>query len=170
MNKNISSVTKRLGVVPMVKYYISELNLHKIFEKHIPMKLNEKLEPAQVLNIMLLNIICASSPLYRVKEWLMDYTDGMAEKDIYAAQYNDDRLGRNLDKLFKSDRNSMLAELSANAIRLHNLQTNAIHNDSTSVTFTGEYKNSNQANVNLARGFNKDHRPDCKQVVFGLNN
>lgn len=169
MYKDISSATKNLGVMPMVKHYISELKLHDIFRKHIPMKPNEKLEPAQVLNMMLLNIICASRPLYRVQEWLTDYTDGISEKDIYAAQYNDDRLGRNLDKLFKADRSSMLTELSANAIKLHNLQTDDIHNDSTSVTFTGEYENSNQANVNLARGFNKDHRPDCKQIVFGLN-
>ncbi|MBI9069800.1 MAG: IS1634 family transposase [Salinivirgaceae bacterium] len=169
MYKDISSATKHLGVMPMVKHYISELKLHQIFGKHIPMKPNEKLEPAQVLSMMLLNIICASRPLYRVQEWLTDYTDGIAEKDIYAAQYNDDRLGRNLDKLFEADRSSMLTELSANAIKLHNLQTDDIHNDSTSVTFTGEYENSNQANVNLARGFNKDHRPDCKQIVFGLN-
>jgi transposase len=119
--------------------------------------------------MMVLNIICASRPLYRVQEWLTDYTDGISEKDIYAAQYNDDRLGRNLDKLFKADRSSMLTELSANAIKLHNLRTDNIHNDSTSVTFTGEYENSNKANVNLARGFNKDHRPDCKQIVFDLN-
>jgi len=169
MYKNISSATKRLGVMPMVKHYISELKMHQIFGKHIPVKPNEKLEPAQVLCMMVLNIICASRPLYRVQEWLTDYTDGISEKDLYAAQYNDDRLGRNLDKLFEADRSSMLTEFSANAIKLHNLQTDDIHNDSTSVTFTGEYENSNKANINLARGFNKDHRPDCKQIVFGLN-
>ncbi|MBI9090832.1 MAG: DUF4277 domain-containing protein [Desulfobacterium sp.] len=103
MYKDISLATKQLGVMPMVKHYISELKLHHIFGKHIPMKPNEKLEPAQGLSMMLLNLVCASRPLYRVYEWLTDYTDGIAEKDIYAAQYNDDRLGRNLDKLFAAE-------------------------------------------------------------------
>jgi hypothetical protein len=47
MYKNISSATKCLGVMPMVKHYISELKMHHIFGKHIPVKANEKLEPAQ---------------------------------------------------------------------------------------------------------------------------
>jgi hypothetical protein len=43
MYKNIFSATKHLGVMPMVKHCISELKIHHIFGKHIPMKPNEKL-------------------------------------------------------------------------------------------------------------------------------
>ena len=93
----------------------------------------------------------------------------MAEEEINASKYNDDRLGRCLDKLFEADRNSIMTELSGNAIRVHSLETNDVHNDSTSVTFTGEYEDVEAGDVTLARGFNKDHRPDCKQIVFGLN-
>ncbi|MBW2010503.1 MAG: DUF4277 domain-containing protein [Deltaproteobacteria bacterium] len=142
---------------------------YQLFHKYIPRQPNATMEPAQALCIMILNIICARRPLYKVEEWLADYTDGMAEEVMDASQYNDDQLGRSLDKLFKADRHSIMAELSANAIKLHKLETDDIHNDSTSITFTGEYKNQEEGTVNLTRGFNKDHRPDCKQVVFGLN-
>ncbi len=169
MKPVIKAETKRIDVLPMVKHYISELGIYEIFNKHIPKRANGFIAPAQSLCMMIINILCASSPLYKVQEWLTDYTDGMAEDGINASEYNDDQLGRCLDKLFRADRNSMLVELSGNAIRVYDLETNDMHNDSTSVTFTGEYEGQPSANVNLARGYNKDHRPDCKQLVFGLN-
>ena len=39
----------------------------------------------------------------------------------------------------------------------------------TSVTFIGNYQNPDPDAVKLKHGYNKDFRPDCKQVVFGLN-
>lgn len=48
MKEVIKTVTKRIDVLPMVKHYISELNLFEIFNKHIPKKSNEHMEPAQV--------------------------------------------------------------------------------------------------------------------------
>ena len=83
--------------------------------------------------------------------------------------YNDDQLARKLDLLFKADRNSFMAELSSNAIDVYLLETKQIHNDSTSITFLGQYENDDSKAVKLKHGFNKDHRPDCKQIVFGLN-
>jgi transposase len=62
-----------------------------------------------------------------------------------------------------------MTELSSNAIDTYLLETNQVHNDSTSITFIGEYKNEDPEAVKLKYGFNKDHRPDCKQIVFGLN-
>ena len=47
--------------------------------------------------------------------------------------------------------------------------TDEIHNDSTTVTFIGNYKNPDPDAVKLKHGHNKDFRPDCKQIVFGLN-
>jgi len=62
-----------------------------------------------------------------------------------------------------------MTEISCNAIKLHKLQTDEIHNDSTTVTFIGQYANPDADAVELKRGHNKDFRPDCKQIVFGLN-
>ena len=78
-------------------------------------------------------------------------------------------MGRNLDLLFAADRASFLTELSAKAIVLHQLETQTIHNDSTSVTFLGAYDAADPQAVTITHGYNKDHRPDCKQIVFGLN-
>jgi transposase len=167
--RQITTQVKQIDVLPMVKYYMHKLDLYNLFKKYVPTSEQCQVEQAQVLCMLVINIICAAKPLYQVEEWLADYTDGLSEEPLNAAQYNDDRLGRSTDELFKADRHSLMVELSVNAINVHALETNQMHNDSTSITFSGEYQCSNPQTVQLMRGFNKDHRPDYKQIVFGLN-
>ncbi|EFK08086.1 conserved hypothetical protein [delta proteobacterium NaphS2] len=131
--------------------------------KHSPV------DPAQILSIMVANIVRASRPLYQVEKWAADYMDGLTEYGLNASTYNDDQLARKLDLLFKADRNSLITELSSNAIDAYLIEMKQIHNDSTSITFLGQCENEDPKAVKLRHGFNKDHRPDCKQIVFGLN-
>ncbi|MCJ7685298.1 MAG: DUF4277 domain-containing protein [Desulfobacteraceae bacterium] len=78
---------------------------------------------------------------YKVEQWAADYMDGLSEYGLNASVYNDDQLAKNLDRVFKADRNSFMAELSANATAVYLLETNQIHNDSISITFMGAYEN-----------------------------
>jgi transposase len=151
------------------KHYIEELGLASLFDKYVPNANGADIDPAQVLCLMVMNIMVSAKPLYKVEEWLHDYLDGLTEDRFEANKYNDDRLARNLDLLFDADRASFMAELSANAIQVHQLITEKIHNDSTSVSFSGAYEDEDPDAVKLLQGFNKDHHPDCKQLVFGLN-
>ena len=168
--ENIQVRVKKVDLMPLVKHYIDELDIYTIFKKYIPKAPNADLEPAQVLCIMIMNIICAGKPLYQIEEWMSEYVDGITEEPLNATKYNDDRLGRSIDELYDKDRATMMTEISSNAIRVHELETDTVRNDSTSVTFTGAYENQTEDGpVRLAHGFNKDHRPDCKQIVFGLN-
>jgi len=165
----IDVITKKVGVLPMVKYYMDQLDIYSLFAKYVERPKRCPVNPAQILSIMVANIVCASHPLYKIQQWVADYTDGLSEHPINAADYNDDQLAKNLDRLFEADRHSFMTELSSNAIDAYLLETIQIHNDSTSITFIGEYKNEDSEAVKLKYGFNKDHRPDCKQIVFGLN-
>lgn len=160
---------KPVEVLPLVKYYMEQLGLARLFDKFVPNSNGAEVAPAQVLSLLVMNIMVSAKPLYRVEDWLHDYLDGVTEERVEAAKYNDDRLGRNLDLLFVADRASFLMELSAKAIVLHQLVTETIHNDSTSVTFLGAYDAADPEAVRITHGYNKDHRPDCKQIVFGLN-
>ena len=159
---------KHVEILPLIKYYMDKLGVAQLFDKYIPNK-GMEIAPAQVLSMMVMNIMVSAKPLYRMEDWLHDYLDGITEERFEAAKYNDDRLARNLDLLFDADRSSFMTELSANAIRVHQLETEAIHNDSTSITFIGAYNGVDPEAVKILHGYNKDHRPDCKQIVFGLN-
>jgi len=169
MSPALDTHINQLDILPLVKYSLDQLNLPVIFDKFVPNRNKADIAPAQVLCIMIMNIVGASRPLYQVADWLGPYFDGISEPLEQAEKYNDDRLGRTLDALFEADRSSMMMDITASAINVHELNTDRIHNDSTSITFEGAYKKTDEHAVKLARGYNKDHRPDCKQIVFGLN-
>ena len=160
---------KQVDVFPLVKYYMDELKLLNLFKKYIPETTGSLAEHAESLCILTANIICENKPLYKVQEWLSKYSDGLAGETGEANLFNDDRLARSLTALFHADRHSLMTELSCNAISVHELLTDEIHNDSTTITFKGKYDSPDPEAVKLKHGHNKDFRPDCKQIVFGLN-
>jgi len=167
--KQFETRFKQVDVFPMVKHFMDELDLFNLFKKYVRAAPDSLADHAESLCILTANIICDNKPLYKVKEWLSNYSDGIVDEPIEANLFNDDRLGRALCALFDSDRHSLMTEVSCNAIRVHKLLTDEIHNDSTTITFIGNYKNPDPDAVKLKHGHNKDFRPDCKQLVFGLN-
>ena len=166
---DLNVTMKRVDALPLVKHYIEELRLPTLFEKYVPNTRGFEIPPAQVLCLLVANITMSAKPLYQVEEWLAGYMDGEAEVPFEASKYNDDRIARCLDELFDSDRNSMQVEAAATAIKVHELECEYIHNDTTTVSFSGAYDNPEAGAAVPAYGYNKDHRPDLKQVVFGLN-
>ncbi len=153
----------------MVKHFMDELDLYNLFTKYVPTGAGSLADHAESLCILTANIICDNKPLYKVQQWLSRYSDGLDGEPVEASHFNDDRFARALSALFDSDRHSLMTEVSANAISVHKLLTDEIHNDSTTVTFIGKYDTPEPEAVKLKHGHNKDFRPDCKQVVFGLN-
>ena len=167
--KQFETRFKQVDVLPMVKHYMDELDLFSLFKKYVPAAPNYLAEHAESLCVLTANIICENKPLYKVQDWLSKYCDGLVADPVAANLFNDDRLARALSALFHSDRHSFMTEVSGNAIAVHKLLTNEIHNDSTTVTFIGKYDTPDSEAVKLKHGHNKDFRPDCKQIVFGLN-
>jgi transposase len=160
---------KQIDVLPMVKHFMDGLDLYNLFTKYVPTTAGNLADHAESLCILTANIICDNKPLYKVQKWLSQYSDGIDEEPVAASHFNDDRLARSLSALFDSDRHSLMTEVSCNAVSVHKLLTDEIHNDSTTVTFIGKYDTPEPEAVKLKHGHNKDFRPDCKQVVFGLN-
>lgn len=160
---------KQVEVLPLVKHYMEALDPFNLFTKYIPAAAGSLADHAESLCILTANIICDNKPLYKVQEWLSKFSDGLVEEPVAASLFNDDRLARALSALFHADRHSIMTEVSGNAISVHQLLTDEIHNDSTTVTFIGKYDTPDSEAVKLKHGHNKDFRPDCKQLVFGLN-
>jgi transposase len=79
-----------------------------------------------------------------------------------------------LDRLFDTDRASLITTTVLGVIRAFNIDTSQLHNDSTTVTVTGNYPDADgrtrggQPTPAIVHGHNKDHRPDLKQLLFIL--
>ena len=79
------------------------------------------------------------------------------------SELNEDALYRNLDKLYPK-RGQIERELSEREKTLFNLDDMVYLYDLTSTYFEGQA----EANPQAKRGYSRDQRPDCKQVLVGL--
>jgi len=92
------------------------------------------------------------------------------EPDIDINDINDDRAARVLDAVWEADPQKVFSAVANEAIRLHDLDTSVIHGDTTSKSFQGVFDNPavDELAPIVTFGYNKDHRPDLKQLVFGI--
>lgn len=88
---------------------------------------------------------------------------------VTAHDFNDDALGRGLDRLFAVSANRVFGEMISCALEGHDVMVDSTHFDTTSQSVYGEYENQDCENaVKVALGYSKDRRPDLKQIQFGI--
>jgi transposase len=120
-------------------------------------------DEAQLLSqLMTLNRLIAPRSELAMSEWIRRTAlADMVQKDFRAL--NEDRLYRNLDKLYPR-RTAIEAQLVERERTLFGLKETIYLYDLTSTYFEGQAL----ANPKAMRGYSRDKRPDCKQVVVGL--
>ena len=89
--KQFDTRFKQVDVLPMVKHYMSSLDLYNLFHKYVPASNSCLAEHAESLCIITANIICDNKPLYKVQEWLSKYSDDLGGDPVEAGLFNDDR-------------------------------------------------------------------------------
>ncbi len=160
-----------LGPLPVVNHFLDRIGLAGRLDRHLPADDRRlRLAPATVIGVVVRNLIVGHLPLYALGEWAAPYQPallGLSAGDAEAL--NDDRVGRTLDRLFDADRASLITEVVLGVIRDFDLDVSQLHNDSTTVTFSGAYKGATgraragQATPAITYGHNKDwrspHRP-----------
>ncbi|MCC7484250.1 MAG: IS1634 family transposase [Burkholderiales bacterium] len=118
---------------------------------------------ARVLTeVMTLNRLVSPAAEHAMPDWIRR----TALDDILATDFStlsDEALYRNLDRLHPQ-RAAIEQALAARERTLFNLDDTLYLYDLTSTYFEGQCPHNPQAK----RGYSRDHRPDCKQVVVGL--
>ncbi len=118
---------------------------------------------ARVLTeVMTLNRLVSPAAEHAMPEWIRRTALG----DILGTDFAtlaDDALYRNLDRLHPQ-RAAIEQALAARERTLFTLDDTIYLYDLTSTYFEGQCPHNPQAK----RGYSRDHRPDCKQVVVGL--
>ena len=119
-------------------------------------------------------MLVSREPMYGVAEWAMNFGPELFDLSCDDLQYlNDDRVGRCLDNMFQALDTRLIMDVVTHTVGEFDVSLNELHNDSTTVTFSGEYPTA--SGPQLARnvpaitwGHNKDHRPDLKQLLYIL--
>ena len=116
----------------------------------------------RLTEVMTLNrLICPSSE-HAMPDWIRRTALGDILQEDFS-ELADEALYRNLDRLHPN-REAIERALAEKEKTLFNLDDTVYLYDLTSTYFEGQAK----ANPQAKRGYSRDKRPDCKQVVVGL--
>lgn len=157
-----------IGAHPIIQYYIEKLNLSAIIRTYIPSDKRLVIQAADSINVLIHNILTQPMALYKVPEWLETLDmETLGFTCITASHFNDDRIARLLDAVYKSKRKQIFFRIALRAIKLFELNCSVIHQDTTSIPLYGRYDKWKHDPL-AANGYSKDHRPDLKQLVLGI--
>lgn len=169
-------LSERIGPLPIVNYFIEQIEIPELLEQHVPVTDKRcRLPYAKGIGLLIRSILVEREPIYRHYEVIGSFTSslfGLTEEE--GKKLCDDQLGRSLDHLFFCDRGTLLTEMVVSAAKRFNVRMDELHNDSTSIRFTGQYRSKTSRSLRGKRipwityGFSKDHRPDLKQLLFIL--
>jgi len=137
-------LTHSVGAIPIINRLLLRMRLAEFLDCHLPAQdKRTRVETSTVVLLLLRNLLVSREPMYGMAEWAMNF-------------------GPELFDLSCDD---------LHTVGEFDVSLNELHNDSNTVTFSGEYPTA--SGPQLARnvpaitwGHNKDHRPDLKQLLY----
>ena len=165
-----------VGALPIVNHFLARIGADDALGAFVPADDRRlRLAPATALGVVVRNLCVDHEPVYALGEWAAPFAPAVLGLEVgEVSLLNDDRLGRSLDRLFDADRASLLTAVVLRAVRAFGIDCSELHNDSTTVTFAGDYRGADgrprggKASAAITFGHNKDHRPDLRQLVWIL--
>ena len=169
--------SRKVGALPLLNRFFRTLRLDEALGGRLPREdRRHRVSNTTALLLLARNLLVARAPLYGVGQWAARYDPallGLTESQL--AALNDDRVGRALDKLFDADIPTLVLNVATHAVRQFAVELDQLHNDSTTITFHGDYNSAaeertlrGQLRTAITWGHNKDHRPDLKQLLYIL--
>ena len=160
----------QVGALPLIRAICERMRLRDVLYKYIPAHGNEDIPAVETLLLLVYNLMIGKYPLYELQEWVESIDFGCIGIRSYAkVEFNDDRFGRVLDKVYMVDRASLMTEIVVSFVEEFGIDLSRISNDSTTVRACGKYPGKTKTGFQLNRGNSKDHRPDLKQLLFALS-
>jgi len=167
----------RICALPILNRIIARSGIEKFLGQYVREDDRCTIPPSVGTVVLLKNFLTSRQPIYGVSEWACRHAPeqlGLSEEGVRSL--NDDRVGRCLDRLFEADRRSLLLATITHVIKEFGVSLDELHNDSTTITFSGDYKEASEERLQvfgkstrlITWGHNKDHRPDLKQLLYTL--
>lgn len=182
MNHQIEDIQiKNLDHLGIVAGIIDDIGIVEKINELLGIDSREKVNAGEVVKAIILNGLgFVSKPLYLFPKFFEDKAiEHLFGKGINAEDFNDDKLGRVMDKLYKYGLSELFLMIVLATIKKYKISTKYSHLDSTSLHLHGEYNSSlNDENKELEimkenpiiikQGYSRDHRPDLKQCILDL--
>jgi transposase len=122
--------------LPIVKSYVEKLGVVELLNDLVASEMD--VEPGVMFLGMLLDTLSGRSPLYRFEDFFETQdTDLLLGRPIEAKRFNDDNVGRFLDKLYETGTMKIFTEIAKRAVDRFGLSGRHVHFDTTSVRVFG---------------------------------
>ncbi len=153
---------RRFGDVWLALWLWKFLHLDEIVDRHVPQG-KETIRPADIVAIEVINRLCGPCSEFALAEHWYASTALEDLLGVSDSSVTKDRLYRTLDRLLQAQ------ELIENDLKdrlgtLFQLDYDLLLYDLTSTFFEGLAEENDLAR----RGYSRDHRSDCKQIVLAL--
>ena len=160
------------GPIPLILSHARKLGIADEINKRTTRDTTKSIiSTGMGIEAIITNILTDRKALYKIQEF---YEGKDVEKffgsGIKAEYFNDDTLGRILDDFYVANPKEIFTSVSLKSIETYNVKVKSIHADTTSKSVYGEYSTCEESGLQIVRGHSKDHRPDLKQIMFGLAN
>lgn len=170
--------THRLGHLPILMAYVRKMRVIELIDEACPVDGRSKVSHGHCVAVILCGVFVGVHSLWRVAERLRSYDMAtvMQDPEFDLHHFHDDRLGAALDALYLGGLDALMTRLAVGVIDHFSLTTKYLRFDTTAFALHGDYATEDPyerlADVTpppkVVRGYSKDHRPDLKQVMFGM--
>ncbi len=167
---------ERLGPLPLINVFLERLDLEARLERFVPSSGRRvRLPFARSLMVLLRSLLVEREPIYAQAQAIGSFAPalfGLAPSE--RERFSDDSVGRALDELYDANHEALLTDVVVAMAREFGVRLDELHADTTSVSFSGQYPDQVGVSIRgqrppfITRGFNKDHRPDLKQLLIKL--
>lgn len=152
----------RFGDVWLSLWLWKFLHLDEIVDRHVPQG-KETIRPADIVAIEVINRLCGPCSEFALAEHWYRSTGLEDLLGVADSAVTKDRLYRTLDQLLKAHE-AIENDLKAQLGSLFQLDYDLLLYDLTSTYIEGLAEENDLAQ----RGYSRDHRSDCKQIVLAL--
>lgn len=161
---------KRLDHLPLVGAMLRELVVKDTLDALIPPHERNAVTVGECVEALVLMILTGEHALSRVADTLAHYDlEIIFRRPLEAHHFHDNRLGRALDALWRTGLDRIYSAVISQAIQQYALDVARLHTDSTSLKVYGAYeRDADEEGPLVTFGYSRDHRPDLKQLLFGL--
>lgn len=166
-----------IGALPIINRLLKRMKLDKLLREYLPPSdVRTRLAAHTGLLLLVRNVLCSREPVYGVGEWAERHAaDAVGISPSQRRHLNDDRLGRCLDLLFEANQSELVLAVVRHVVKEFNLRLDELHNDSTTVSFFGAYRDAalegskrGRSTLAVTYGHSKARRPDLKQLLYVL--
>jgi len=120
--------------------------------------------------IILATFFKVRAPLYIIQNAFLGIdTEALFGKGVLPEHLNDYALARGLDRISEANPETLFSSFALSLYMKFAIPMKRLHSDTTTLSFYGEYEQCehDEEGLQITHGYNKDHLPECKQVVVG---